>query len=544
MRDKLKNTLLHSPAGKHWEKIGIFPHHGIDLPLSAIHTKSSCGIGEFLDLIPLINWCKKLKMDVIQLLPLNDSGNDPSPYNALSSCALNPIYLSLHALPYLDELPELQKKLAPMQELTLTQRIPYHEIKIQKLYWLRLYFEQAGARLVKSEEFEHFISENSWAISYSLFKVLKDILEQSLWHYWPDELKHPTKKQYDELVERHWNEICFHLCLQYLCFMQMSSVKNHAEKSHLLLKGDVPILISRDSVDVWHHPEFFDLHYSAGAPPDPYSAEQQYWGFPLYHWDAKKKAQYSWWKQRLTVASRYFDLYRLDHVIGLFRIWAIPFGQPITQGHFIPEDESKWIPQGRELLTMMLSSFAMMPIAEDLGQVSSDIRLCLKELGIPGTKVMRWERYWDENKRFIPYDEYLPISMTCVSTHDSETLALWWKDSPEEARDFAAFKGWDYTPELTKQQRREILWDSHHTSSLFHINLLQEYLALFPELVWTDPRDERINVPGKILDTNWTYRFRPSVEELAAHEGLGLSISELIDEDKKLRIEEAPRRFA
>jgi 4-alpha-glucanotransferase len=524
----LKETLLESPAGKQWEKIGIKHHHGIDIPLSAIHTKKSCGIGEFLDLLPLIDWCTELTMYVIQILPLHDSGNDPSPYNALSSCALNPIYLSLEALPYMDELPELKKKLTPMRELTLSHRIPYHEIKIQKLYWLRLYFAETGVRLIKTKEFQTFIAENSWAISYSLFKVLKDILEQSVWHYWPDELKHPTKKQYDELVDKHWEEICFHLSLQYLCYKQMTHVKRYAEASGVLIKGDIPILISRDSVDVWHHPEFFDLHFSAGAPPDPYSAEQQYWGFPLYRWDVKKKTQYSWWQQRLKVASSYFDLYRLDHVIGLFRIWAIPFGQPITQGHFVPEDQSKWIPQGRELLTMMLSSFAMMPIAEDLGQVSPDIRLCLKELGIPGTKVMRWERYWNNGKEFIPYNDYLPISMTCVSTHDSETLTLWWKNNPEEARDFAAFKGWHYKPTLSLAHRSEILWDSHHSSSLFHINLLQEYLALYPELIWTDPYDERINVPGKILDTNWTYRFRPSIEELAAHQALGLSIRQLL----------------
>lgn len=528
MKENIKDILADTPAKEQWNKIGIYHHHGFDLPLSALHSKNSCGIGEFLDLIPTIDLCKQLKMDVLQLLPLNDSGNDPSPYNAQSSCALNPIYLSLYKLPYLDEFPALKKELENLQELTKSQKIAYHHVKIQKLYWLRLYFFNVGAKLVKQDDFQQFVKENDWVISYGLFKVLKETLEQSLWQYWPDELKNLSQKQYQELVELYWPQIGFYLCLQYLCYSQLKAVKEYAAKMNVLIKGDIPILISPDSVDVWHHPELFNWDYAAGAPPDAYSPKQQYWGFPLYRWDVKKKTGYSWWKRRLQVASNYFDLYRLDHVVGLFRIWAIPVGEPDILGHFVPQDESLWIPQGKELLTMMLSSFKMLPIAEDLGTVPTDVRQCLMQLGIPSTKVMRWERYWNEDKRFIPDAAYPPISMTCVSTHDSETLALWWKDSSQEAREYAAFKGWAYNPNLTNAQRKEILWDSHHTPSLFHINLLQEYLALFPELVWSSPYDERINVPGKFLPTNWTYRFRPSIEELLAHKGLEQEIHEIL----------------
>jgi 4-alpha-glucanotransferase len=528
MTADLEKILLASPTGKHWEKIGVRAHHGIDLPLSALHSQNSTGIGEFLDLIPVIDWCKELKLDVIQLLPLNDSGNDPSPFNALSSCAINPIFLSLHALPFLDELPELQTMQVNMRKLTKSQRIPYHEVKIQKLYWLRLYYAKVGSRLVKREDYLEFAKENEWAVSYGLFKVIKDMLEQSLWQYWPDELKFLSKKSYDMLVEQYREEINFHFCMQYLCFLQLKAVRSHATTAGIFLKGDVPILISTDSVDVWFYPDFFDLTLAAGAPPDMFSADQQYWGFPLYRWDVKRKAQYSWWKQRLKVATNFFDIYRLDHVVGIFRIWAIPVGQPTEKGRFIPEDESQWIPQGKEILDMMISSFLMLPIAEDLGTVPPAVRACLQQLGVPGTRVMRWERYWHEDGSFIPFEDYPPISMTCVSTHDSETLALWWRDEQEEARAFAALKGWTYKPELSREERKEILWDSHHTASLFHINLLQEYLALFPDLVWTNLQDERINIPGKILPTNWTYRFRPSVEEFTAHEGLKREISEIL----------------
>jgi 4-alpha-glucanotransferase len=124
--------------------------------------------------------------------------------------------------------------------------------------------------------------------------------------------------------------------------------------------------------------------------------------------------------------------------------------------------------------------------------------------------------------------------MTTVSTHDSETLQLWWQEFPEDAKAFAAFKNWTYSPDLTQAQRLEMLSDAHHTPSLFHINLLQEYLALFPELVWPNPADERINIPGKILPTNWTYRFRLSVEEIISHVKLKQAIKQIISYDSPL----------
>lgn len=526
-------TLLESATGHLWKRIGTFPHHGIDLPLSALHSKNSCGIGEFLDLLPMIDWCKSLKLDVIQLLPLNDTGDDPSPYNTLSSCAFNPIYLSLYALPYLDTLPELEKKLKELQVMTGTQRVMYNEVKVQKIYWLRLYFEAVGSRLLKSDAFQKFVEQNSWAVPYALFKVLKDKLDHSFWKLWPEELQNLKKPDYKELLARHEKECSFYLLVQFLAFTQLKIVRDHAVAAGILLKGDIPILISPDSVDVWHHSEFFDMTLAAGAPPnDPYTGDdQQYWGFPLYKWDVLKQSSHTWWRQRLKVASELYDMYRIDHAVGLFRIWAIPVGHPEILGIFIPEDPHLWIPQGKEILEMMVDASPMLPIAEDLGLVPSVVRQCLAELGIPGTKVMRWERLWESDKSFIPYHAYPTVSMTCVSTHDSPTLTQWWRDYPKEVEAFCVFKGWKYLPDLTLQQRKEILWDSHHTTSLFHINLLQEYLALFPELIWPNPDDERINIPGKVLPANWTYRFKPSIETLTSHKGLQGEISQLLEDN-------------
>ncbi len=153
-----ERTLLNSPTGKAWKKIGIHPHHGILTPLSSLHSENSCGIGEFFDLIPIINWCKQLKMDILQLLPLNNSEADPSPYNSCSSCALNLIYLSLHALPHLDK-----NKLPQLCSLkNLTNRVNYQEVFHRKMHWLRTYFELFGKTIAKSPSFQQYLNENPW----------------------------------------------------------------------------------------------------------------------------------------------------------------------------------------------------------------------------------------------------------------------------------------------------------------------------------------------------------------------------------------------
>jgi 4-alpha-glucanotransferase len=444
---------------ENWKPIGLKPHHGIALPLSAIHTKNSHGIGEFLDLIPLIDFCKQVGFDTLQLLPINDSGYDVSPYCILSSTALNPIYISLHALGIVD--PKLQ-------ELSSTKRVEYHEVRNRKMSLLNNYY-------LKNK-------------------------------------KHPTFEDF----------------LQEVCANQMAHVRDYATKKGCFLKGDIPILLNASSVDVKEHPDLFHYDFVAGAPPDMYNKNGQKWGFPIINWDAMRANDFAWWKHRLKTANRFYHIYRMDHVVGLFRIWAIPKDKKATEGFFLPQDEHLWEKQGREVLEMMIQATPMLPIAEDLGTVPPQVRKILKEYGICGTKVIRWERRWHDHQEYIPLNEYEPFSLTTVSTHDSETLQQWWRDQPDEAKQFAAYKNWNYAPHLTLEQRSIMLHDAHHTPSYFHINLLQEYLALFPHLVSQNPDDERINIPGEILPTNWTYRYKPSVEEMQAFKPLISAINKII----------------
>lgn len=508
-------TLLQSPAGKQWQQIGIRHHHGICLPLFSLHSEKSCGIGEFYDLLPMIQWCKEIGMDVIQLLPLNDIGLGTSPYNAISAFALSPIHLSLTELPGIEVVPEYQEKLSKIRYWSRTQRVKYHIVRELKFAFLRDYFSRLFPVLAESPTYRSFVQANQyWLESYTLFKALKEINFWKNWEDWPPLMNSPSDQSYQDLLQEHKHACNFHAFVQYLCFQQFEAVKKQAHENGVFLKGDVPILISRDSADVWHYRHYFLLQLAAGAPPDMYARDGQYWGFPIYDWEAMSKDGYKWWKQRLKLASHLYHLYRIDHIVGFFRIWGIGLNKPATEGAFIPASESEWIPHGRKLMEMMLKEAPMLPIGEDLGLVPTEVKECLSSLGICGTKVMRWERRWNTDGGFIPVQEYQPMTMTTVSTHDSDTLQLWWRHFPKEAKLFADFKKWPYAPFLSAEHQEQILRDSHHSGSLFHINLLQEYLTLFPPFVSQNPNNERINIPGKVLDTNWTYRFKPTVEQI------------------------------
>ncbi len=458
-------------SAPHWKPIGQRPHHGILLPLFALRSEKSSGIGEFLDLLPVIDFCAEIGFDTIQLLPLNDTGNDPSPYNPLSSCALNPIYIRLESN-------------EGFEELNQSPRVRTQEVREKKLKALAITFTRSFSKIRHENAYQQFLQyQGNWLISYA---------------------------QNQENPE-------FHLFLQYLCFQQMEKVKRYAEKKKIFLKGDIPILLSPQSIDVKENYEFFLPHLVAGAPPDYYNPLGQKWGFPIFDWDGHKNELRTFWKQRLSSIASLYHLYRIDHVVGFFRIWAIPEEKMATDGYFIPIDRSRWETQGRELLSMLLDFSPLLPIAEDLGTIPDEVPRVLKELGICGTHVVRWQRRWNNGKELIPLSEYSPLSLTTLSTPDSETLQMWWTQYPEEAQMVASQKNWTYHPTLSSEERFSLLYDAHHTPSYFHINLLQEYFALFPELVSSHPDEERINVPGTIAPTNWTYRFRTPIETWSHH---------------------------
>lgn len=522
----IENRLMATAAASQWKDIGVKQHHGLVLPLFSLRSQQSSGIGEFLDLIPMIRWCREIGFDVIQLLPLNDTGHDTSPYCAISANALNPIHLSLSNLPYANN-PQLAKQLEILQQFNHTQYVNYPTVMREKEKFLRDYFNLFTTSLLADPNYQSFKNENSyWLQEYALFKTLKIQLQWQSWELWPPVFKDPSPSFFNNPPSEIQLESEFHQYIQFLCFQQCEQVKKYAQENGVFLKGDIPILINKESADVWRNRQLFMLQVCAGAPPDMYSAEGQKWGFPLYDWGAIASQDYRWWINRLVVASHLYHIYRIDHVVGFFRIWAIPLSRNAKEGYFYPENPSSWIPHGETIMRMMLNNCNMLPIGEDLGTVPTEVRNSLKSLGICGTKVMRWERYWNTTRKYIEPKDYPPESMTTVSTHDSETLQQWWQNNHEEAREYAATMGWEYTPQLSSQQRMAILQASHHSGSLFHINLLQEYLALVPGMSWPNPDDERINLPGVISERNWSYRFRPTIEEITSNTDLKIIMAD------------------
>lgn len=491
----------------------------MNVPLFSLHSKESCGIGEFPDLLPLVPWCRSLGFTILQLLPLNDSGIDSSPYSAISAYALNPLHLGLKRLP---------RALPLFKPIGQQPRIDYKAVREARESFLQSYFAQEFPVIGRTESYRQFCAENSWLKGYALFKTLKEKRQWQPWRLWPVELASPSSATLTELYALYAEAIDYHSFIQYLCFTQLQEVKRLANGAGVFLKGDIPICLSAESADVWLNPHMFLKGLTVGAPPDMYNPEGQNWGFPVYDWERLKKEDFGWWRRRLAVATPLYDLYRVDHIVGLFRFWVIPEGASAKGGYFLPVKKEEWLAQGERILRLLLESSPMLPIGEDLGTIPPEVRLCMHRLGVCGTKVMRWERMWKEDGRYIPIRSYPSDSLTTVSTHDSETLALWWRNQTEEVERLVQARRWLETKEMTPEVRYALLRESHLSTSLFHINLLNEYLALVPELIWPDPEMERINRPGVVSDENWTYRFRPSVEEIVSHRELALVLKSLI----------------
>ena len=513
----IENFLKNCPSYHHWKRIGIKHHHGFCIPLFSVRSKNSSGIGEFSDLFKVIDFVKDVNMDIIQLLPINECGLDPSPYDAISSCALHPIYISLHNLDYLEELPDLKKRLENFKPFNELQRIAYLEVKDLKIKWLYDYFLKVFKNYENSQKYQKFLLNNPWLEEYALFRFLQDNSDTKKWFMWPEKYKNLTDKQYFALIKKYEEKLKFYYFLQFLAFSQMFQVKEYATKKGIFILSDIPILLNPNSHDVWRERKIFDLSHVAGCPPDDTSPVGQKWGFPLFNWEAIKKRNFDWWKRRLNLAASYSHLYRIDHAVGFFRIWAIKPHDESIHGRFLPKDPKVWEKHGKDLLLMMLDSSPLLPIAEDLGLIPKFVYKTLTELGICGIKVMRWQK---KRGKIIDVKKYNPLSLTCASNHDFPTLKLWWENFTKEAKEFCKYKNWEYFEKFSNFYRFEILKDSHASSSLFHINLLQEYLAFDDNLIWPNPNDERINISGVENAQNWKYRYKPYIEDLLTNNTL------------------------
>ncbi|MCR5312797.1 MAG: 4-alpha-glucanotransferase [Bacteroidaceae bacterium] len=305
---------------------------GIVLPVFSLRTNKSYGIGDFGDLRTLISWASQVKMHVIQILPINDTTmtgtwTDSYPYNSISIYAFHPIYCDLSALPKIADHIKMEKFQMKQQKLNSLQHVDYEKVFSLKMEYLRLAYAQEGKYVLCSDDFKlYYESNKDWLIPYSAFCHLRDTYGTADFSTWPEyniyndeEIEHlcsPSSHAYSSCA--------LYLYIQYKLHLQLSAVREEAREKGIIIKGDIPIGISRNSVEAWTNPRLFNLNSQAGAPPDDFSVNGQNWGFPTYNWDEMKKDGYSWWLRRFKKMSEYFDAYRIDHILGFFRIWEIP----------------------------------------------------------------------------------------------------------------------------------------------------------------------------------------------------------------------------
>ena len=325
----------------------IYPWKGAGtvIPIFSLRSEGSFGVGDFGDLKQMVDWCAKTKQRVLQVLPINDTNmtytwQDSYPYNSISIYALHPQYTDFRQLPALKD-PERKAYFDALQkELNALPQIDYERMNNAKLEYLRELYAQEGSKAMKSETFKQFFAENKeWLVPYAAFCHYRDFYGTATFSEWPDH-KTFTEKEREAMSKsttKIYKEVAFWYYVQFNLDQQMRAAHAYARKNKVILKGDIPIGISRDGVEAWVEPKYFNLNGQAGAPPDAFSADGQNWGFPTYDWDTMLADGCSWWVRRFRKMAEYFDAYRIDHVLGFFRIWEIPVPEKSgLMGQFSP----------------------------------------------------------------------------------------------------------------------------------------------------------------------------------------------------------------
>ena len=394
---------------------------GVLAPLFSIYSGSSRGIGDFEDLKLLVDWCNICGISIIQLLPMNEVGSTFCPYDSISSFALEPMYVAL-------------KPTAHSPKPTAKANITHvdYRIKDEKLKLLRGMFvseKNPGS----GKNFKKFCEENSyWLDDFGLYKALKDSQNGAPWYEWKEEYKARDKYALESFIKENEKELNFHKWVQWKLSEQFRAAKEYANSKDVLIKGDLPILVSRDSADVWAHPLFFKLEYASGAPPDMYCAKGQRWGMPTYNWEEIERDGFTYIKEKLKFAENFYDILRIDHVVGLFRMWSIPSNEPAENqglnGSFDPKDENVWGVHGKKLLSVLQDNTEMILCAEDLGIIPKVCPDTLKEMKIPGNDVQRWVKDWQVTHDFLKPEKYRQLSVAMLSTHDTTNWAAWWEN--------------------------------------------------------------------------------------------------------------------
>lgn len=305
---------------------------GTQVPVFSLRTRKSAGIGDFGDLKTMIDFVASTGQKVLQLLPINDTTithtwTDSYPYSCISVFAIHPQYADLHALPELKDAKARAEAEKTRAELNALDKIDYEKVNDFKINYLRQIFNQEGGKMMKTAEYKAFFQDTElWLVPYAQYSYLRDKNGTADFNQWPDHQvwDEAERKALADPKTAAYKNVAFFYFVQFVLDRQMQEAHEHAKAKGVILKGDIPIGVNRNGCDVWTEPKYFNLNGQAGAPPDDFSANGQNWGFPTYNWFEMLKDDCQWWNRRFQNMARYFDAYRIDHVLGFFRIWEIP----------------------------------------------------------------------------------------------------------------------------------------------------------------------------------------------------------------------------
>lgn len=500
-------------------------HTGLNVPLFSLRSRRGWGIGELTDMATLLEWMAAASFDRLMLLPLGTMPQgQTSPYSAVSTLAIDPIYIGLHDV---DDFARAggtaalsQSSRDAIESARRSAVVDYDLVRLAKSEALRLAFtrfvvEEWQPRTDRGQALSAYIArENWWIDDYALFLALQRAHGGRGWREWSPALMAREAAALDDARRELWSDVLFHQYAQWLADIQWQQARAAAHERGISLFGDLPFVASADSPEIWARAGEFRLDVSTGVPPDAFSATGQDWGLPTYHWDVISAGGYAWQRHRATRMAALFDGLRVDHVIGLFRTYGRPkTGDPF----FTPALEPDQIAQGRAVMQILAAS-GLGVIAEDLGVVPDFLRAALADLRIPGCKVMRWERDWHApGAPFFAPESYAPLSASMTGTHDTEPLAAWWSAIDDDER--AAFmkivandpgeQGGSIPP--WSESLRDRFLDTAYRSGSTEL-----FLPIQDLFGWPD----RVNVPGTVGPHNWTWALPWPLEVLGERQEL------------------------
>jgi 4-alpha-glucanotransferase len=492
-------------------------HAGLLIPLFSAASSTSWGIGELADVGPLAAWLSAGGFDRLMLLPLGTmEPGQASPYSAQSAMAIDPIYIAVEGVEDFARAGGLeglsQEARRQLLDATTSPRVKHASVRAAKgealdIAYARFLGDEWEQLTPRASALAAYIARERWWLDdYALFQAVAEDHPGRSWREWPAPLRDRDPRALDTARRELARTVLRHQYLQWIADSQWQEARAAARTHGVIVIGDLPFVVDAHSADVWARPHDFLLDVSAGAPPDAFSTSGQDWGLPTYRWDVIRANDFVWLRQRARRMAGLYDGFRVDHLVGFYRTYCWPAGGPPV---FSPADEVTQRQQGEAILRVFLESGATI-IAEDLGTVPDFVRASLSELGVPGCKVLRWERAWHTpGQPFLDPASFPAVSVTLTGTHDTEPLAVWWDGATSDER-AAVLR----LPSLTGVSDPHARWSDHLRDALLELAYVSGSDDLFVPVADLFGWRDRINTPATVSEHNWTWRLPWSVDRL------------------------------